>query len=182
RVGSFGHSLGGRPAAAACLLDSSIRACLNQDGASDDVQLQRPYWPIAGCNFVGAFAMLDWFDPGLDEEDFRSMNMTREQYAAVRLQPLPAATDAYRAPLRGAYRITMLSPGMRHTAFTDDPWSGASSDMDRARFAAYLNQVRRITLDFFARALERNVGSPVCGATVKDAYTQCFAPAAASPR
>src|SRR5262249_25602819 len=42
RIGAFGHSLGGRAAAAACLLDSRILGCLNEDGGNDDVQLQRP--------------------------------------------------------------------------------------------------------------------------------------------
>ena len=182
KIGAFGHSLGGRAAAAACVLDSTILACLNEDGGNDDVQLQRPYWPIAGWNFTGAFAMLDWFDPGLDDEDLRSMNKSREQYAATRLEPSPAALAAYRTVQRGAYHITILTPGMRHTAFTDDPWSSASSDVEHARYAGYLNQIRAITLRLFELALQRGRSS-VCGGTFKDTYTQCFAPATPiSPR
>src|SRR5262249_34012688 len=114
RIGAFGHSLGGRAAAAACQLDSTILACLNEDGKGDDIQFQRPYWPIAGRTFAGAFAMLDWFDPGLNDDDLRLMSITREKYAAIRLQPTPSALAAYRAPRRGAYVVTMLTPGMRH--------------------------------------------------------------------
>ena len=39
KIGAFGHSLGGRAAAGACMLDSTFLACLNQDGSNDDVQL-----------------------------------------------------------------------------------------------------------------------------------------------
>lgn len=41
-VGTFGHSHGGRSAVTACLLDSRITACLNEDGRLDEGQLQRP--------------------------------------------------------------------------------------------------------------------------------------------
>jgi hypothetical protein len=177
KIGAFGHSLGGRAAAAACLMDSTIVACLNEDGGNDDVQLQRPYWPITGRSFTGAFAMLDWFDPGIDDEDLRSMRKTREEYAATRLEPSPAALAAYRAAQRGGYRITMLTPGMRHTAFTDDPWSNASSDNERARYAAYLSQIRSIVLEFFDLAVKRTVPNPLCGGAAQNTFTQCFAPA-----
>ena len=177
KIGAFGHSLGGRAAAGACLLDSTILACLNQDGGNDDVQLKRPYWPIDGRDFAGAFAMLDWFDPGLDNEDLRAMGKTRQQYAASRLEPSPAALSGYRAARRGAFRITMLTPGMRHTAFTDDLWSRASSDTQRARYAGYLSQVRMITLRFFELALNGSTQNSLCAALLKETYTQCFKPA-----
>jgi hypothetical protein len=176
RIGAFGHSLGGRAAAGACLLDSTFLACLNQDGGNDDVQLKRPYWPIEGLDFAGAFAMLDWFDPGIDDEDLRAMGKTLEQYAASRLDPSPAALSAYRAARRGAARITMLTPGMRHTAFTDDLWSNASSDTQRARYAGYLSTVRVITLRFFELTLNASTKNSVCGTVVKETYTQCFKP------
>ncbi|MBS1855631.1 MAG: hypothetical protein JST11_09725 [Acidobacteria bacterium] len=173
KIGAFGHSLGGRAAAGACLLDATILACLNEDGSNDDVQLKRPYWPIEGRDFAGAFAMVDWFDPGISDEDLRAMGKTREQYAASRLEPPPSALSAYRAARRGAIRITMLTPGMQHTAFTDDLWANASSDNQRARYADYLSTVRVITLQFFDLALH---ASSVCDVVVKEAYTQCFKP------
>ena len=116
RIGAFGHSLGGRAAAGACLLDSTILACLNQDGGNDDVQLKRPYWPIDGRAFAGAFEMLDWFDPGIDDEDLRAMGKSLEQYAASRLEPSPVAR-------RGALRITCRLPacGTRHLPTTCGP-------------------------------------------------------------
>ena len=174
KIGAFGHSLGGRAAAGACQLDSTILACLNQDGGNDDVQLKRPYWPIDGREFAGAFAMLDWFDPGIDNEDLRAMGKTREQYAASRLEPPPAALSAYRAPRRGAFRITMLTPGMRHTAFGDDLWSSAASDTQRARYAGYLSQVRVITLRFFELGFSGSVQNSICDTPVRETYTQCF--------
>jgi pimeloyl-ACP methyl ester carboxylesterase len=176
KIGAFGHSLGGRAAAGACLLDPTILACLNQDGGDDDVQMKRPYWPIEGRDFPGAFAMLDWFDPGIDDEDLRAMGKTREQYAASRLEPAPAALSAYRAARRGAFRITMLTPGMQHTAFTDDLWSNASEDTQRARYAGYLSQVRVITLRVFELALNGSDGNSVCGTAMKETYTRCFKP------
>jgi len=175
RIGAFGHSLGGRAAAGACLLDSTILACLNEDGGNDDIQLKRPYWPIEGRNFAGAFAMLDWFDPGIDDEDLRAMGKSREQYAASRLEPSPAALNAYRAARRGALRITILTPGMRHTAFTDGLWSAASSDTQRTRYADYLRQVGAITLNFFRQRLDETQHS-LCDAPEKGTLTQCFKP------
>jgi hypothetical protein len=176
KIGAFGHSLGGRAAAGACQLDTSILACLNQDGGDDDVQLRRPYWPQARRTIAGTFAMLDWFDPGISDEDLRAMSKTREQYAASRLEPTRAALDAYRAAQRGALRITILSPGMRHTAFTDDLWSGASTSEQRTRFGDYLLQVREITLRFFGSALNGTGRNSLCNEPVKDTLTQCFTP------
>ena len=176
RIGAFGHSHGGRSAAAACLLDSAIRACLNQDGRLDDIRLLRPYWPIPGRQFAGTFALLDWFDPGLDDGEFRSMKTTRERYALGRLPPSAAALEAYRAPHGGSYRITLLSSGMQHTAFTDTPWSQATSDSERARYAGYLRQIRAATLAFFNRAFQKNAPSTSCGGTEDGVLTQCFAP------
>ena len=174
KIGAFGHSLGGRAAAGSCLLDSSIRACLNEDGSNDDVQLKRPYWPVEKRSFTGVFAMLDWFDPGLDDEDLRVMGRSREQYAASRLEPSPEALNVYRAPIGGSVRITILTPGMRHTAFTDDLWSAATSDTQRMRYANYLRHISTITLNFFHTAL--NTDNSLCGAAEKDTYTQCFSP------
>jgi len=183
RVGTFGHSLGGRAAAGACLLDATILACLNQDGGDDDFQRRRPYWPLDRRAIAGTFAMLDWFDPGISVEDLRAMSKTREQYAASRLEPTPSALNAYRAAQRGALRITILTPGMRHTAFTDDVWSGASTSEQRTRFADYLLQVRAITRQFFESALNGTGRNSLCSEPVKDTLTQCFTPEAqAAPR
>ena len=176
RTGAFGHSLGGRAAAGACILDPTILACLNQDGGDDDVQQRRPYWPMNQRVFAGRFGMLDWFDPGIDDEDLRTMGKSREQYAASRLEPASTALDAYRAAQGGALRITMLTSGMRHTAFTDDLWSSASSDDQRVRYAEYLRQVRLITLRFFESALNGTGQSSLCRESVKDTLTQCFQP------
>ena len=78
------------------MLDSRIKACLNEDGRLDETQLQRPYWPLPGHQINGAFAMLDWFDPGLDEEDFIGMGTTLTDYAMARLKATGAALEAYR--------------------------------------------------------------------------------------
>lgn len=47
------------------------------------------------------------------------MNTARERYAAARLTQYAAALQAFRAVRGGAYHITLLTPGMQHTAFTD---------------------------------------------------------------
>ena len=122
--------------------------------------------------------MLDWFDPGIDEQDLRAMGKTRQQYAASRLQPSSAALNAYTAAGGGARRITMLTSGMRHTAFTDDLLSSASSDSQRARYAEYLTQIRVITLNFFELVLNGDLRNSVCATPVKETYTQCFEPSA----
>ena len=71
----------------------------------------------------------------------------------------------------------MLTPGMRHTAFTDDLWSSASPDTQRARYAGYLSQVRVITLRFFEWGLNGSTQKSMCSTPVKETYTQCFKPA-----
>ena len=77
---------------------------------------------------------------------------------------------------RGAVRVTMLTPGMRHTAFTDDLLSNASSDAQRARYAGYLRTIRAITLRFFELALNASTENSVCGTVANQTYTQCFQP------
>ena len=138
RIGTFGHSLGGRSAVTACMLDHQIKACLNEDGRLDDVQFQRPFWPLPNHEFAGAFAMLDWFDPGLDDEDYTGMHISPADYAKARLTASGAALETYRTRMRGSFHITLLRRGMSHTAFADLAWLTAGSQVDRARYAGYL--------------------------------------------
>lgn len=48
--------------------------------------------------FKGAFAMLGWFDPGLEQEDYIGMHTTSADYARNRLKPTGASLDAYLSP------------------------------------------------------------------------------------
>ena len=173
-VGAFGHSHGGRSAAAVCLLDERIRACLNEDGQADS-DLQRPYWPIPGHSYHGAFATLDWFDPGVTEDDLRAMHTSLAAYAQSRLKPGAAALAAYRAADAGSYRLTMLQPGMMHTAFSDLRWITATSEDDRARYAEYLATIRITVRQFFEQTLlSRAPATLACGASDGQLLTQCF--------
>ncbi len=117
--------------------------------------------------------MLDWFDPGFTHEDFRGMGKTPEQYAHSRLDPTPSAAVSYKAAQRGAVRMTILSPGMRHTAFTDDLWSSASTEAERGRFAEYLKQVRTATRLFFERSLNGDYRE-LCALRIPQIHIVCF--------
>jgi predicted dienelactone hydrolase len=177
RIGAFGHSQGGRSAATACMLDSRIRACLNEDGRLDEAQLQRPYWPLPDHQIKNVFAMFDWFDSGLDEEDFSGMHTTPTEYARARLKITGAALEAYRGANNGSYQYTMLRRGMSHTAFTDLPWLTASSEANRARYSEYLDVIRRTVRAFFDHTLK---GAPArlvgCDSLYDGALTQCYTP------
>jgi len=176
-VGAFGHSHGGRAAATACMLEARIRACLNEDGRLDETQLQRPYWPIPGRQFKGAFAMFDWFDPGLDQEDYIGMHTTAADYARNRLKSTGASLDAYLSPRGGSYHVTILRAGMRHTAFTDLPWLMATSPADRSRYAEYLYLIRSTVLNFFENTVRENAGHRfACDSLNGHALVQCYGP------
>jgi Platelet-activating factor acetylhydrolase, isoform II len=176
-VGAFGHSHGGRAAATACMLDARIRSCLNEDGRLDETQLQRPYWPVPGHPFKGAFAMLDWFDPGLEQEDYIGMHTTAVDYARDRLKSTGASLDAYLSPGGGSYHVTILRGGMRHTAFTDLPWLTATSPANRARYAEYLEIIRSTVLTFFEYTVRGNEGHGfACDSLNAQALVQCYGP------
>jgi hypothetical protein len=177
RVGTFGHSQGGRAGATACLLDSRIRACLNEDGRFDEEHLQRPYWPLPGRRIHGVFAMLDWFDPGLDELDFVGMQTTLTSYAKLRLQATGSALDSYRQPDGGSYHLTLLQRGMLHTGFTDLPWLEASSESNRTRFAEYASTIRQTVRTFFDQVLQGEPsGLLTCDADHGELLVQCYKP------
>ena len=171
RIGAFGHSSGGRIAAGACILDSRIRACLNQDGG-----LHRPDWPSPGRAFRGAFAILDWFDPAFDAQDYAGMRTTPSNYARQVLRPVETAMEIWRQPEQGSYRITLLKKGMLHTAFTDMRWLTATSDANRARFMDYLALIREVTRAFFDQTLDGR-SSPLLSCTPNEAdlLVQCYA-------
>lgn len=177
RIGAFGHSHGGRSAATACMLDSRIKACLNEDGRLDETELQRPYWPLPGRLFSGVFTMFDWFDPGFNDEDYAGMHTSPVDYARARLKPSGAALEAYRSPSGGSYHVTVLRPGMSHTAFTDLPWLTATSQAHRTRYAEYLDVIRSTVRDFFDVTLR---GSPrhifACDSVDSQVLVQCFRP------
>ena len=177
RIGAFGHSHGGRSAATACMLDSRIRACLNEDGQLDETQLQRPYWPLSGHQINGMFAMLDWFDPGLDEKDFTAMRTTLTDYAMARLKATGAALEAYRGANAGSCHFSMIQRGMSHAAFTDLPWLTASSEANRARYGEYLEVINRTVRTFFDQALQVKPVGPLCRDSVDSGVlVQCYEP------
>jgi predicted dienelactone hydrolase len=174
-VGAFGHSQGGRIAAAACQLDPRIRACLNEDGRLDLDQLGRPYWPVPGHHIAGSFAMLDWFDPGLSASDYRAMHTTAEAYSAAHLRPGASALESYRAVEGDAFRITLLYKGMAHTAFTDERFLQAVNDASRAESAVNLSVISEVVVRFFDFQLRgRLQGKSFCATTEPGLIAQCF--------
>lgn len=102
------------------------------------------------------------------------MNTTRERYAAARLTQYAAALQAFRAVRGGAYHITLLTPGMQHTAFTDIPWSRATSESQRAQYASFLRLIRAATLVFFNKTVKNVAPGLPCGRVEDDVLTQCF--------
>jgi hypothetical protein len=181
RAGAFGHSFGGRAAATACILDSRLKACLNEDGTGDEGQRRRPYWPIQGRRLAGTFAMFDWFDSGLEEQDFAAMHTTLADFAAARLRVSGEALDVYQNALNGSYRLTLLEPGMSHTAFTDLRWLTAEGN--RPLFARYLESIRRtVRLFFDGTVKEKSVPSFKCGAVTNAVFAQCYSASPGSRR
>lgn len=178
RIGVFGHSHGGRSAVTASILDSRIQACLNEDGRLDETQLQRPYWPLPGHQINGAFAMLDWFDPGLDEEDFTGMQTTQKEYAMARLKATGAALEAYRSAIGGSCHFSMLQRGMSHMAFTDLPWLTASSEANRTRYVEYLQVINRTVRKYFDQTLKGEPARKLGRDRADDGVlVQCYEPA-----
>jgi Platelet-activating factor acetylhydrolase, isoform II len=177
RIGAFGHSQGGRASATACILDHRIRACLNEDGRYDDDNLLRPYWPIEGRRLSGAFAMLDWFDPGLTPDDLASMHTDLNAYAKSHLHPGPAALAAYSAVEGGSFRLTILQSGMSHTAFTDLPLLRPGSGQKRADELNRMATIRTVVADFFDFELKGGEDlKQHCGAVQAGMLVQCFSP------
>ena len=173
-IGAFGHSHGGRSAATACMLEPQIKACLNEDGRLDEGELQRPYWPLGNRAFHGTFAMLDWFDSGLDQQDFAAMHTTPGDYAKARLKPSGAALEAYQAVEGGSYHFTLLQPGMKHTAFSDLPWLTASSDPTRAQYGRYRSAIRVTVREFFDHMLKKKaVPMMACDSVQGEVLLQC---------
>jgi len=170
RVGAFGHSIGGRSAVGACMKDSRFRACLNEDGG-----LHEPTSLSQGAPFT--FAILDWFDPGLDAEDYAAARTTPYNYARQVLSPVETELRIWKQPEGGSYRLTLLKKGMAHTAFTDMRWLAAASDASRARFLDYLALIRQVARAFFDEAL---YGRPSvllsCAPSESDLLVQCYKP------
>jgi predicted esterase len=175
RLGAFGHSHGGRAAAAACLLEKRITACLNEDGRLDEDQLQRPYWSMKGHRINGAFAMLDWFDPGLEQADLSGMHTSLAQYAIKRLEATGARLSSYREVEGRSYHLSILKPGMRHSEFTDLPWLTANSAESRSRHIQNLQLVRKTLIAFFDSALkQQSTFLKNCNTTYDDLLIQCY--------
>jgi hypothetical protein len=125
----------------------------------------------------GVFARFDWFDPGLDEEDFRGMHTTPAEYARVRLQATGAALETYREASGGSYHYTMLRRGMSHTAFTDLRWLTAGSDVSRARYSEYLDVIHHTVRAFFDDTLKDETARPVgCDSVDEGVLIQCYTP------
>lgn len=175
RTGAFGHSLGGRAAAAACLLDSRLLACLNEDGRVDVPGMQRPYWPLEGHWMAGAFAMIDSFDSGFGPRDYSSMGTTAGEYARSRLRPTGTTLELLRGPRGGSYKFTILAEGMRHTAFSDMPWLRSQSTSERIRYRQYLLRISQTVRAFFDHTLKgRSIKGYGCEEVKDDVLVQCF--------
>lgn len=173
-LGAFGHSQGGRVAGAACLLDHRINACLNEDGTFDPSH--RPYTPIAGRRIEGKFALLDWFDPGFQPSDFAAMHTTLAAYSKSRLRPDGAALRTYEEVEGGSFRLTLLTSGMSHLGFSDQPYLLASAEEQKQETHARTTDIRLAVRDFFDEAFGRELGSLHCGEVNSGVLVQCFTP------
>jgi hypothetical protein len=117
KLGVFGHSLGGKDAAAACQIEPRIKAGLNIDGLTRS----RPIVPIDGRDTVDQPFMHIGkpFQP-FGDEYLGETGMTREQAD----QELIKWNATLEIPLRkvksGAYLV--MVPGVTHGDFGDDPY------------------------------------------------------------
>jgi predicted dienelactone hydrolase len=160
RVGALGHSLGGESAARACQLDPRIKACLNQDGAMHNLPFSRD---AAGKTMSQPFMYFTrlWRRP-VDPDTFLVvMQMTRAENDSL-------LNDIESGPVRllsdmpgGAYRVSIVTRGVTHIAFSDEPLLQAGDDSaKRADALRALGIVQTYTRAFFDRTL-RDMPAPV---------------------
>ena len=151
-VGVFGHSAGGRAAAAACRDDRRFRACLNQDGLARN----QPYDRGNGPGLTQPFLLFMRPRPaGLPpDEELARMGLTRETAAAL-IRQLDAEQDATMEKTgRGSYRVLLSMPGVSHDSFSDLPVLAAGGDIAKREEAVRnLPTIRTYTRAFFDKSL-----------------------------
>ena len=155
------------------MLDERIKACMNEDGRQGNT----PYWLFAGRHIHGVFVLVDWFDPGFNDEDFAAMHTTKKDYVKSKVKAIGPALEAYNSVDGGSYHLTLLELQMSHMAFSDLEWLIATSDADRTRSAQYLATIRQIVREFFDQTLKAVPSDALnCGYDKPGVLVQCYPP------
>jgi hypothetical protein len=82
------------------------------------------------------------------------MGLTRSAAEALIAQLRAGQDAAMESAGDGSYRITLATPGISHSSFTDRPLLQAVDDPDKRQEAAWnLETIRTYTLAFFDRSL-----------------------------
>lgn len=148
-VGAFGHSIGGKAAAHACVLDQRLKACANVDG---HVRLMPAHPEDAGAGFRQPFLFLEKVmtpspQPGeTPSETARRWSELRERASMLLNHPETGTS----------YRITVA--GATHAGFSDEEViSRTPGDPDRDRYRSLLQTTRDYLRFFFGQCLRGEV-------------------------
>jgi pimeloyl-ACP methyl ester carboxylesterase len=145
RLGVFGHSAGAKAAGLACLSDSRIKACVNQDGISAD----SPFISEAAPQQPFLYIHPSRLPPIIPtEEQLKQMNMTRADLERQRR----LANTALQRVRGGSYEVILRTPGVDHGSFSDIHLF-ADTDAERKAHAQTMQIIRSYTLAFFERSL-----------------------------
>jgi predicted dienelactone hydrolase len=174
RLGVFGHSLGGMAAAQACLADSRIHACMNQDAdfqgrpyadTSVQISLRQPFlfFVTPHSLYMGRRTV-----PPTDES-LASQKLTRVQYDSIVHQYQKNQDNALTGVAGGSYRVNAEAPDFTHRSFMDFRLLNAAGDPAAlARHERYLTIVRAYTRAFFDKYLKGRSDSLLDGSAVID--------------
>jgi hypothetical protein len=148
-IGVWGHSIGGRAAARACLSDSRIKACLDADGgAAEGASL--PAQP---------FMWIDVYRESATDAQLAVHKITRTEWNKYHQARMKETQDRLNACPGECYRLTIKIPGTDHYAFSDGPLLDAANERDFDAAARAIRPIELYTVAFFNKHLKRQGAS-----------------------
>jgi dienelactone hydrolase len=143
-IGTWGHSLGGRAAYRACLVDSRTKACLNADGGIPE-EATLPAKPSMWIDV--------YHEPATDAQ-LAVHKITRKEWEKFHRAKLAATEQRLRACPGGCYRLTIKMLGIDHYSFTDSPVLDAESKEDLDKAVRSLQLIEVYSVAFFDKHLK----------------------------
>jgi pimeloyl-ACP methyl ester carboxylesterase len=143
-IGVWGHSVGGRAAARACLLDSRIKACLDADGGAAE-----------GGNLPSQpFMWIDVYHEPATDVQLAAHGIGRiewEKYHQARVKDTQQRLDTCPSE---CYRLIIKIPGADHYTFSDGPLLDAPKKTDFDAAIRALRPIEAYTVAFFNKHLK----------------------------
>lgn len=157
-IATWGHSFGGRVAPRACQLDPRFKACLNADGLGPD----GPIFVYEGAALPSQpFMWMEVHHEPPTDAQLAPYGITRKEWDKNHQVQITTNEQQLRACPGGSYHVSVSTPGIDHTSFTDLPFISATTKEQSDQASVALFALVHYATAFFNKELKHKTDTPL---------------------